>query len=156
MRDPRHYRFEHTQVVPAPRALVYDVLLDLERYPEWWPQVRAVLKVDDDHAVVVARSALPYALEMHLHAARREPGCVEVAISGAMEGFARYRLDEQGPDRTRLRFEQEVRVRARMLCVGSFLARPLLTWNHARMMRGAEEGLARRVDQKVRPASRPA
>lgn len=145
------YRFEDTQVVAAPRAVVQAVLLDLEHYPAWWPQVRAVLKIDDDNAVVVARSALPYALEMHLRAVRRDPDCVEVAIDGAMTGFARYRLYDEGPDRTRLLYEQEVRVRAPLMKLGSWLARPLLVWNHARMMRGAEEGLA----EAVRRASRP-
>lgn len=147
------YRFTHEQVVTAPRAVVHAVLVDLEHYPQWWPQVRAVLKVDDDNAVVVARSALPYRLEMHLRAVRRDPDVVEVAISGVMSGFARYRLEElETPGtqtRTRLRFEQEVRVRGALLRVGSWCARPLLVWNHARMMRGAEQGLDREVRRAV-------
>jgi hypothetical protein len=101
---------------------------------------------------------LPYDLDLHLRAVHREPHLLEVAIGGSIEGHARWRLEEQhGPDAaplTRLDFEQEVRARAPMLVLGSWLARPLLAWNHARMMRGAEEGLARRFSLK--PASRPA
>lgn len=138
-----HYRFRDEQVVEAPRAAVHATLLDLEHYPDWWPQVRAVLKIDDDNAVVLVRSALPYRLELHLRAVRRDPDRLEVAIGGALEGWSRYRLYDEGPNRTRLLFEQEVQVRAPMLRLGSWLARPLLLWNHARMMRGAEEGLRR-------------
>lgn len=147
---PTHYRFTDEQVVQAPRAVVQETLLDLEHYPDWWPQVRAVLKVDDDNAVVVARSALPYALDLHLRAVTREPHLLEVAITGALEGWSRYRLHDEGPDATRLLFEQEVDVRAPLMRLGSWLARPLLVWNHARMMRGAEEGLRRRVGGQVR------
>ena len=43
----------------APREAVHAVLHDLEHYPDWWPQVRAVAKVDDDTARVVCRSTLP-------------------------------------------------------------------------------------------------
>ena len=49
----RDYRFATSFTLEAPRARVHDTLLDLERYSDWWPQVRAVAKVDDDHALVV-------------------------------------------------------------------------------------------------------
>lgn len=142
------YRFTHPCTVAAPRERVQALLVDLEHYPRWWPQVRAVLKVDDDHAVVVVRSRLPYALELHLHAVTRDPDLLEVGIDGALRGWSRWRLYDEGPEATRLLFEQEVTVRAPLLRVGSWLARPLLVWNHARMMRGAEEGIRR----ALRPA----
>lgn len=141
--SPSSYRFTHEAVVAAPRERVQAVLVDLEHYPEWWPQVRAVLKVDDDNAVVVARSVLPYALELHLRAVTRDHDLLEVGIEGALHGWSRWRLHDEGPARTRLLYEQEVTVRAPLLRLGSWLARPLLEWNHARMMRGAEEGLRR-------------
>ena len=38
----------HTQwELAAPVEAVQPVLSDLERYPEWWPQVVAVAKIDD-------------------------------------------------------------------------------------------------------------
>jgi hypothetical protein len=136
------YRFTHACVVPVPRAEVRERLLDLEHYPDWWHQVRAVARIDDDNALVVCRSVLPYDLELYLRAVRRDEGLLEVAIDGPIAGWARWHLDDAGPGRTRLAFEQQVQTRSRLLTVASYLARPLLVWNHARMMRGAEQGLA--------------
>jgi carbon monoxide dehydrogenase subunit G len=140
------YRFSSTFTLEAPRKRVHDVLLDLEFYADWWPQVRAVGKIDDDHALVVCRSTLPYDLELELSAVRRDPGVLEVGIDGPIRGWARYRLDEQGPGSTSLRFEQEVRAEAPMFVVASYVARPLLVWNHHRMMVGAERGLRTKLE----------
>lgn len=141
------YQFRHRTVVPADRARVHAVLVDLERYPEWWPQVQAVAKLDDDNALVVCRSTLPYDLELRLTALDRSQELLEVGIDGPISGRARWRLEpETGPGGvvgTRLDFEQQVRAEAPLFVLGSYLARPVLAWNHARMMRGCEEGLKR-------------
>jgi hypothetical protein len=141
LRGVRTYRFSSTFTLEAPRNDVHQVLVDLEFYADWWPQVRAVAKIDDDHALVVCRSTLPYALELELTAVSRDLDLLEVGIDGPIRGWARYRLDEQGPGRTLLRFEQEVRAEAPMFVLASYVARPLLVWNHHRMMRGADQGL---------------
>jgi hypothetical protein len=135
------YRFSSTFTLEAPRKRVHDVLVDLEFYADWWPQVRAVAKLDDDHALVVCRSSLPYDLELELSAVSRELGLLEVGIDGPIRGWARYHLDEQGPGSTSLRFEQEVRAATPMFVLASYVARPLLVWNHHRMTAGAEQGL---------------
>ncbi|HEX7739334.1 MAG TPA: SRPBCC family protein [Marmoricola sp.] len=136
-----HYRFTHDTTLPAPLAQVHDLIVDIEHYPRWWPQIRAVAKIDDDHAIVVCRSTLPYDLELHLTAIDREPPRAEVAISGPMDGRARWSLAEHGEDGgvTRLHYEQEVSARGK-LRFASYLVRPLLVWNHAVMMRGFDRG----------------
>jgi hypothetical protein len=122
---------------------VADVLIDLEHYPEWWPQVRAVAKLGPDTARVLCRSALPYTLDLVLDAVSRELPEVAVDVSGDLEGWARWRLTEiEGG--TRMEFRQEVTVRGALAAV-SYVARPLLSWNHGRMMRGCEQGLLRRL-----------
>jgi hypothetical protein len=143
--QPRRYRFSSTFNLAAPRERVHDVLVDLEFYGEWWPQVRGVGKIDDDHALVVCRSVLPYALELELTAVSRATDLLEVGIDGPIRGWARYHLEvapggEAGPG-TSLRFEQEVHAQARLMVLASYVAKPLLSWNHHRMMRGAEKGL---------------
>jgi carbon monoxide dehydrogenase subunit G len=139
----RGYAFSGTWTVDAPRVRVHDVLVDLERYPEWWPQVRAVASLGADDALVVCRSTLPYTLDLHLHAVRREPERLEVAITGDLDGRAAWRLAEQGGS-TRLEFEQEVTVGG-WLALLSPVVRPVLRWNHARMMAGCVQGLRERV-----------
>lgn len=138
------YVFTDSWETRASRDQVHDVLLDLEHYVHWWPQVRAVASAGPDHAVVVVRSWLPYDLELHLHAESRDPGLLRVGIDGPIRGFAAWRLTPVG-DGTRLDFEQRVRAVARSFRWASYVARPVLRANHAAMMRGAERGLAARL-----------
>jgi hypothetical protein len=142
--NPTDYVFVDSWETPAPPARVHEVLLDLERYVEWWPQVRAVASLGPDDALVVCRSLLPYDLELALHAEQRDPGSLRVGIDGPIRGFAHWRLTPTGRG-TRLDFEQRVQAVARSFRWASYVARPVLRANHAWMMRGAEAGLSRRL-----------
>jgi hypothetical protein len=154
----RDFGFSNSFTLEASQTRVHDVLLDLERYIEWWPQVRAVGKLDDDRALVLCRSRLPYDLELVLTAVSREQGHLEVAIDGPITGWARFRLDEgssrsSGTPRrssevetTEVVFEQEVRADAPAFVVASYVVKPLLRWNHDQMMRGLLEGIRQRVE----------
>lgn len=134
-----HYFFTHDAIVDAPASRVAEVLVDLEFYPTWWPQVRAVASLGPDDAWAICRSALPYHLELHLTALRRDPEHLEVAIDGPIRGFARWQLGQSGAG-TALHFTQEVEAQG-ALAVASRVLRPLLTWNHEVMMRGCVQGL---------------
>jgi carbon monoxide dehydrogenase subunit G len=136
----RHFSFTDSWTVPAPPERVREVLIDLERYPEWWPQVRAVAKLDDDNARVLCRAALPYTLDLILTAVSRDLPTVRVDLDGPLAGWAAWTVtaSEEG---TRLDFEQEVD----LVSVPAWLiaaTRPLLVWNHHQMMRGAQRGLS--------------
>ena len=141
------YDFEHSMVLAAEPAQVHAVLVDLEFFGSWWPQVKAVASLGPDDALVVCRSVLPYDLELHLHAERRDPELLRVAIDGPIRGHAQWRLaawNQDGvPGGTRLDFEQRVHAVDRMFVLASYLLKPVLRWNHHRMMQGAEDGLAR-------------
>jgi len=130
-------------VTPASVADVAETVLDLEHYPEWWPQVLAVAKLGPDTARVLCRSVLPYTLDLVLDAVSREAPVLEVAVSGDLDGWVRWTLAATDGG-TRTDFEQEVAVTG-ALAASSYVARPLLRWNHQRMMRGCEEGLRRRL-----------
>ena len=145
--QPRRYRFSSAFNLAAPRERVHGVLVDLEAYCEWWPQVRAVGKLDDDRALVVCRSALPYELELELTARSRAAEKLEVGIDGPIRGWARYHLADLGPGVTSLQFEQEVYAVDRLMALASYVARPLLVWNHHRMMAGAVRGLRETLER---------
>ena len=138
------YSFRGSWTVPFARDRVHGLLLDLERYPEWWPQVVAVAKVTDDDARVLCRSALPYTLDLWLHAVHREPHLLEIAVDGDLVGEVRWRLTDS-PGGTRMSFEQDVRVTHPLLAAASYAARPVLRWNHDRMMAGCVAGMRRRL-----------
>lgn len=138
------FRFERAWDVAAPPEQVRDVLLDLERYSEWWPQVRAVAKIDDDTARVLCRSTLPYPLDLVLHAEERGLRLLRTRITGDLDGWSAFRLEPAAAG-THLVYEQEVVVAHRWLGVAARVLRPLLRWNHDRMMAGCQAGLARRL-----------
>ena len=138
------FRFEREWHLAAAPARVREVLLDLEHYPEWWPQVRAVAKIDDDTARVLCRSVLPYTLDLVLHAEDRGPDLLRTGISGDLDGWSAFRVRPGGAG-TQVSYEQEVVVAHRALSLASRLVRPLLRWNHDRMMSGCEAGLSERA-----------
>ncbi|UUW89687.1 SRPBCC family protein [Pimelobacter simplex] len=139
----RSFEFADTWEVPAPPETVAAVLTDLAEYPRWWPQVRAVASLGPETAWVRCRSALPYTLDLVLDAVSRTPPVVEVAVSGDLEGFARFTLVPVAGG-TRLDFRQEVTVRG-ALALASYARRAVLVWNHQRMMAGCRAGLAARL-----------
>ena len=138
------YSFRRSWTVPFRIGRVHAVLVDLEHYPEWWPQVRAVAKLGEDDAWVVCRSVLPYSLDLFLHAEHRDPTHLEISLTGDLEGRVRWYLADLGPE-TRMDFEQDVHVTGRFLRLASGAARPLMMWNHDRMMRGCLTGLRARL-----------
>ncbi|HEY0952869.1 SRPBCC family protein [Nocardioides sp.] len=142
----RVFAFGGRWFLPAPPPTVHEVLLDLEHYPDWWPQVVAVASLGPDDARVLCRSALPYTLDLVLHAADRSPDRLEVALSGDLEGSVCFTLAPSG-DGTRLGLEQHVYVPG-LLGAAAYVARPVLRWNHHRMMAGCVAGLTARAGRR--------
>lgn len=138
------YRFTHQCLLAAPPGRVHEVLVDLEHYPDWWPQIRAVASLGPDTALVLCRSVLPYDLELVLDAVSRDPQHLEVRISGPMDGFARWSLEPTADGATQMSYEQLVDVRG-ALAWSSYLLKPMLRWNHAVMMRGFDRGITTAV-----------
>ena len=130
----RSFDFASTWTVAASVDAVAATLVDLEHYPQWWPQVRAVASLGPDTAWVRCRSTLPYTLDLVLDAVSRTPPVVEVALSGDLTGHARFELSADGVG-TRLDFSQHVTVDGALALV-SYVVRPVLVWNHRRMMAG--------------------
>jgi hypothetical protein len=136
------YRFTEDWLVPCQPGALYDVLVDVERYPTWWPQVRAVAKLDQDVALVACRSLLPYTLHLELRPARRdrEAGVLDASLDGDLVGSCSWRITAH-LEGSRLGFEQQVTLASTRLRRAARVGRPLLVANHAWMMRGAFRGL---------------
>ncbi len=143
------YRFESRWHLGGSRQAAYDVLIDVERYPDWWPQVRAVVNLGYDRGLVVCRSVLPFNLYLELHPSVRDPGAgvLEVGIEGDLVGWSRYTLTPT-PSGVDVHYEQEVETRSRLLAAARWV-RPLVRANHGLMMRSARRGLAAQVTRSV-------
>lgn len=88
---------------------MFDVIADVAGYPSWWPQVRAIAKVDERTARIVIRSLLPYSLECELESVvqDRAAGILEARLRGDIEGWSRWTLTQDG-NQTTMNFEQFV------------------------------------------------
>lgn len=141
--DWSHYRFRTQWALPAPPATVYDVLEQAEDYPRWWPQVREVNRLDDTTGVIRIRATLPYDLTFTAREVRRDRvgGVLEIAMTGDLEGWARWRITGAGAG-TLARYEQEVDVNKPLLRRLSVPGRPVFRANHWLMMRAGRRGLA--------------
>jgi Polyketide cyclase / dehydrase and lipid transport len=144
--DPPRYEFAETWRVDASESTVYDVLADLASYPQWWPQVRSVVRVDDDTARVVCRSLLPYSLRFDMVRVRDDRGArvLEARLFGDLDGWARWTVRATANGSVLL-YEQQVTTPGRLLRTLARGGRSVLVLNHAWMMRSGRRGLRRRL-----------
>ena len=153
----RLFDFTHLWVLDASTKAVFDVLADPLGYDGWWPQMRSVERANDGDGAkdapgaeavrVIARSALPYSLDLRLTRRRedRAAGVLEVWLSGDLHGWSRMVLYAGDDQHTRVSYRQQVVVTARWLAPWTGVLAPVLIANHAWMMRGGERGLRRRL-----------
>jgi len=143
----RHFRFASSHLLAAPRDAVFDVLVDAEHWPRWWPQIRSVTPYDDTHGSAKIRSVLPFTLRLELtsEVADRESGVLRATLAGDLVGWAEFVVRAAG-QQTALDYAQEVDLQlpgriGALAC--SAPARPLLVANHALMIRRGMRGLQR-------------
>lgn len=136
------YRFRSLWSVRAATSRVFDALVDLTSYPRWWPDIRAVDRVDEDTAEVVCRAVLPYALTFRLHRAVEDPagGRLRVDMTGDLEGYVHGEVAEHREAGALLAISQRVVVAKPLLRTLAPVARPLFRANHAVMMRRGQRG----------------
>ncbi|MFE6624793.1 SRPBCC family protein [Streptomyces sp. NPDC057740] len=140
--DWSHYRFRSLWALPAPPGVVYDLLAQAEDYPRWWPQVREVNWIDDTSGVITIRSLLPYGITFTAREVRRDraAGIVEIAMTGDLEGWARWTITPHGSG-TLARYDQVVDVNKPLLRRLAVPGRPFFRANHRLMMRAGRRGL---------------
>jgi ribosome-associated toxin RatA of RatAB toxin-antitoxin module len=136
------YVFQSRWLVPAPTDECYDVLRDIEAYPQWWPEIKEVHMLDNDTASLRARSFLPYYLDFESSRSRddREAGVLEARLSGDLDGFSRWTIVPTA-EGSMIVFDEEVVTSKRLLNVLAPIARPAFKMNHTFMMRHGEAGL---------------
>jgi hypothetical protein len=137
------YRFRHLWAVRAAATRVFDALVDLARYPDWWPDIRDVRRIDDDTAEVTCRSTLPYVLTFRMHRKEENPdkGLMRVDMTGDLEGYVQGVVVQHRTAGALLVISQRVVVTKPLLRAFAPVARPLFLLNHALMMRRGQLGL---------------
>ncbi|MFJ9707492.1 SRPBCC family protein [Streptomyces sp. NPDC101234] len=144
--DWTHYRFLSRWPLPFGTTAVFQALERVEGYPDWWPQVRSVTRLNDTTGVITIRSVLPYDMTFTARETRREPeaGVLEIEMSGDIRGWARWTVTADGAG-TLARYEQVVEVEKPLLRRLAVPGRPFFRLNHLLMMRSGRRGLLRHL-----------
>jgi hypothetical protein len=142
MGEPHRYVFRSEWRFDAPPDLVYAALADVEKYPDWWPQVRRARWLDERSGELTCRSLLPYDLTFVI--AREVEDPVERVLRGALHGDLTGQSQwTVTPRRTGALavFDEDVTVSKAMIRAAGRVARPVLRLNHGLMMRAGHAGL---------------
>jgi hypothetical protein len=143
------YCFVTTWRIGKPIGPVWDAILDVERYPEWWPGVKRVERLGELGPGVVGarhaqtwRSVLPYDVRFTMRQVRVEPPVLtEYHAEGDLDGLGRWRLKEEGSE-TVVYYDWIVRTTKLWQNLMTPIARPVLAWNHDVVMGWGGRGLA--------------
>lgn len=136
------YRFRSTWRLDAQPTAVYAALARLERYPDWWSEVRYARPIDGDTVELMIRSLLPVEIRMTAHSSRRDPaaGVLEARLSGDLTGYSRWTITPHVGG-TRAVFTEVVDASGHPALHRFAFARPVFRANHASMMWRGRAGL---------------
>ena len=136
------YAFQSVWHLNAPPDDVYRVLERLVDYPLWWPEVKSVVRLDDDRYELTCRAALPYELRFVTKQAVRDPvgRVLEASMTGDLGGFSRWTI-ASGTTGTTATFDEQVVATKSLLRKLEPIARPAFKANHRSMMKHGEQGL---------------
>ncbi|MCW2497794.1 SRPBCC family protein [Jatrophihabitans sp.] len=139
-----NYVFRSTWHLDASPEAVYTALADVERYPLWWPQIRAGRRLDEASGEITCRSLLPYDLTFVATRVVEDPvgHVLRATMAGDLNGTSEWRVS-RAAGRTEAVFDEDVTVGNSMVRRAGFAARPALRFNHDLMMRAGERGLRR-------------
>lgn len=144
-----NYSFLTTWKFDAPIDQVYDRLLAVEQWPQWWKGVTRVqtLEQGDPDGLgalhrYVWRSKLPYSLSFDMRVVKLErPYRIEGQADGELAGSGIWTLSE-AEGVTTAQYRWDVRTTKAWMNLFTPIARPLFEWNHDVVMQQGGEGLA--------------
>lgn len=144
------YAFTTLWLIPAPVAPIWAAITAVERWPQWWCGVEAVVPLHRGDAQGVGavyrytwRSRLPYRLTFVMETTAVEPlRRIEGRAAGELQGFGCWTFAE-ADGMTTVRYDWNVATTKAWMNLLAPLARPLFAWNHDVVMAWGREGLLR-------------
>jgi len=148
----KQYSFVTTWHVAADVKAVWQAVIHVEQWPEWWPSVRSVVAVaeGDERGIGAAsrftwQGKLPYRLSFEMRVSRLEPyQLLEGKATGDLEGSGVWRFLPEGST-TRIRYEWVVTTRKRWMNLLAPLLQPVYRWSHDQVMAEGGAGLAKHL-----------
>lgn len=142
VKDPNSYSFRNTWSLDCPPAETYEMLREVTEYTRWWPEVKDAQALGGGRFSMRARALLPYSLRFVGERRIDDPEgrVLELAMTGDLEGFSRFRIEPSGAG-SRIVFEEQVVANKALLRRLALVARPVFSANHWLMMRRGQAGL---------------
>ena len=133
----------------APVQQVWRAIQQVSQWPQWWPYVACVTTLSPGDELGLGavhrltwRSELPYRLTFETHITSiQAPFAIDAQTSGDLSGHGRWRLFRTA-GATVARYQWDVVPTKPWMRRGAPLMRSVFEWNHARVMRAGEAGLA--------------
>ena len=143
MNDLNFYSFRNTWSLDCPPAEAYEMLREVPEFTRWWPEVKEAQSLGDGRFSLRARALLPYSLRFVGERRIDDPAArvLELAMTGDLEGFSRFRIEPSGTEGSRIVFEEQVTANKTLLRRLALVARPVFCANHWLMMRRGQTGL---------------
>lgn len=148
----RWYRFEEEWRVAAPVPAVWDGMMHVEAWPQWWEGLEFSGSADTLPQGMAGKGystrwkgPFPYRLEIHAVIREVTPRAfIRADIRGDIEGSCTCRIEESRRG-TRGFFTLEVRTTALWMTLLSPFLKGYFTENHNRLMAGGMRGFARHL-----------
>lgn len=143
-------------LIPAPVDRVWNCLVATENWPSWWEYVDLVEETEAGNSSGIGnvrrylwRTCLPYDLAINLRVTGVRPyESVMVEVTGDLIGSGSCSIAYQKNEAaTELTFIWSVSLVTPWMKLLASVARPLLVWNHEKVMKSGEQGLIRYLTQ---------
>jgi len=136
----------------APPAAVWDALLEVEAWPQWWKHVRRVQTLErGDASGLGARrritwsSRLPYGFTLEVRCTESQPQrLLRGSARGDLEGEGLWELRPDGAG-TAVRYTWRLDLNTRWMKIAAPLMAPAFRWNHEGVMQAGLTGLRERL-----------
>lgn len=154
----RRYRFEEEWMVEAPVEKVWDQMVQVEAWPQWWKGLELSDSVDGLPAIMEGKSyrtrwkgPFPYRLDIHAVIRKTSPhAAITADIHGDIQGRCTCRIQESRQG-TRFFFSLDVRTVPPWMTLLSPFLKGYFSKNHNRLMAKGIQGFTRHLSQETAP-----
>ena len=150
------YSFVTVWKLEAPLKTVWDVISNVEEFPNWWQDVVKIKILDqgDSQGINVLaeqtwQGVLPYQISLVLRTTAVDYlKSIKIEASGELEGTGKWTFTSEEGIVT-VQYNWDVRTTKKVINVLALFLKPLLIWNHDEAMRRGALSLANKLNARL-------